>query len=157
MRRRSERVVPFNPLEHDRFEAPGPPRKKRREWKQTLGPLTFFNDAPREDHLPVVEAVPLAVEGIRSAFVSGRIDPDMAGDPQLYSGAVYREDGKIVPEFLEHDQLTATRPRRRVNPETVEQSRIAMAPRLERQCVYLGDLQAHFGIFFWSPSRAPGT
>lgn len=117
------------------------------KWKRTIGSLTFFNGVPARARLPLVEPVPLAAETIRSAFVSGFASRETAMDAQLYSGAVYREDGRIVPEFLEYERLPAQWARRRVNAPFVEASRVASSPRLEEPCVYLGDLHGHFGHF----------
>ncbi len=79
-------------------------------WRWNSGRLTFFNRRPGSRHdSPVVLFTPLATETLPAAFVSKMIsDP-----PGTVSGAVYRNDGTIVPEFLAYDELTQHRRLRR--------------------------------------------
>lgn len=116
-----------------------------RPWRWTIDGVTYFNRKPGIAHLPVVERVPLVAETIASAVVSGMLHPTLA--PGTYSGAVYRADRRIVPEFLEYDALTAHRVPKRVNAAIVEPARVAQAEAIDGTCVYLGPLAAHFGHF----------
>lgn len=116
-----------------------------RPWRWTIGGVTYFNRKPGSSHLPVVERMPLVAETIASAVVSGRLHPTLA--PGTYSGAVYRDDRRIVPEFLEYDALTAHRVPKRVNAAILEPARVAQAEAIDGTCVYLGPLAGHFGHF----------
>ena len=115
-----------------------------RPWRWSSGRLTFFNRKPGSRHdSPVVQLTPLATETLPAAFVSRMIsDP-----PGTVSGAVYRNDGKIVPEFLAYDELTQHRRLRRVNPPVVERARIEDAAWIDGTCIYVGPLASHFGHF----------
>ena len=115
-----------------------------RKW--TVGGLTYFQRLPKGAHLPVVESIPLTAEPISSAFVSGQRHPTLPPKTH-YSGAVYRDDRKIVSEFLEYDSLTGHRVPRRDNPQEVEMLRVKQAARIDRTCIYMGPLSRHFGHF----------
>lgn len=134
--------------------APEPKKKARsrpREkapppnWRWSVGRLTFFNEKRRRFSPPVVESVPLEAETIMPAFVSKARDPALP--PGAFSGAVYRDDGKIVPEFLEYDALTQHRVYKRMNPPVVERARLEEAARVYGTSIYLGPLSSHFGHF----------
>lgn len=113
-------------------------------WRWSSGRLTFFNRRPgSHHHSPVVQFTPLATETLPAAFVSKMIsDP-----PGTVSGAVYRNDGTIVPEFLAYDELMQHRRLRRVNPPVVERARIEDAELIDGTCIYVGPLASHFGHF----------
>ena len=143
----------LNPLEWEelshgfRSPKPEPPIKDQsipRKW--TVGELTYFHRLPKAAHLPVVESIPLTAEPISSAFVSGQRHPTLPPKTH-YSGAVYRDDRKIVSEFLEYDSLTGHRVPRRDNPQEVEMLRVKQAARIDRTCIYMGPLSRHFGHF----------
>jgi len=125
----------MNPLE----------REPLASFRWTREGLTFFNRMPRASHLPVVESVPFAVETFSSAFVPALFHPTLP--PDTFSGAVYRKDGTIVPEFLEYDALTQHRVPKRVNPPIIDRARVADAVGIDGPCVYLGPLSSHFGHF----------
>lgn len=115
-------------------------------WRWDIGGLTFFKRKPGKAKLPVVESVPLAAETIASAFVPGASHPTLPPGTPL-SGAVYRSDRTIVPEFLEHDALTQDRVPKRLNAPVIDRARVAEAVGVDATCIYLGPLHGHFGHF----------
>lgn len=142
----------LNPLEWEElshgFGSPksaSPTKDQSTPRKWTVDGLTFFQRLPKA-YLPVIESIPLTAEPISSAFVSGRRHPTLPPETH-YSGAVYRDDRKIVSEFLEYDSLTGHRVPRRDNPQEVETRRVKQAIRIDRTCVYMGPLSRHFGHF----------
>lgn len=135
----------LNPLETQSL-APGRVDEGRAaSWRWIVDGLTYFNRKPPSAHLPVVEHVPLVAETIASAVVSGMLHPAVA--PGTFSGAVYRADRRIVPEFLEYDELTKHRVPKRVNAPVIEPARVAAAGGIDAPCVYLGQYFGHFGHF----------
>ena len=132
-------------LEKERLD-----RRQQRQrdpvWRWSDGKLTFFNLNRSSRHVPAeVDIRLLEVEEIPSALVSRQREPALP--PGTFSGAVYRKDGHIVPEFLEHDELTKHRVNKRVNVPVMERARIDEADRIYDTCIYLGRWSPNFGQF----------
>jgi capsular polysaccharide biosynthesis protein len=147
-RARRLRLAPsqhLNPLEGQPLATGRAEERQPPPWRWIIDGLTYFNRKPPSAHLPVVEHVPLVAETIAPAFVSGMFYPASARD--TFSGAVYRADRRIVPEFLEFDELTKHRVPKRVNAPVIEPARVAEAGRIDAPCVYLGPYSGHFGHF----------
>lgn len=135
----------LNPLESQSLARGHAEQKEPPPWRWIIDGVTYFNRKPPSSHLPVVEHVPLVAETITSAFVSGMLHPRVA--PGTFSGGVYRGDRRIVPEFLEYDELTKHRVPKRVNAPVIEPARVAAAVGIDTPCVYLGQYSGHFGHF----------
>lgn len=115
-------------------------------WRWSDGRLTFFNLNPDSRHVLAEEEVQsLEVEEIPAALLSRQRDPMLP--PRAFSGAVYRSDGHIVPEFLEQDALTQHRWNKRINVPVLDRARIEEADSIRDTCVYLGRWSHRFGPF----------
>jgi capsular polysaccharide biosynthesis protein len=114
-----------------------------------VGRSTYFHRPPPRDVL--VEDIPLTAEALEDAFVSARTSGhavEGSEDVRTYSGAVYRSDGRLVEEFIAHEQQQAPhRAARMRNPVSIEPNRLSAAKPIDATCVYLGDLSRHFGHF----------
>lgn len=132
----------------------GTPRSDAQVWRWNDGRLTFFNLDPRGRHVLACNGhTALEAEEIPNALVSRQRDRAMP--PRAFSGAVYRSDGHIVPEFMEQDELLRHRWNRRMNVPVVEGERIANADTTDDICIYLGRWSHRFEHFLLeSLSRA---
>ncbi|TAJ97220.1 MAG: glycosyltransferase family 61 protein [Reyranella sp.] len=133
-------------LHEPRGQRPEPPMEEpSKSGKWLIGGPIYFHKR-RAILSPAVETIPMTAEPISSAFVSGHRHPTLPPATH-YAGAVYRDDRRIVSEFLEYDSLTGHRVPRRTNPPVIEEARVRQAPRLDGTCIYMGPLSDHFGHF----------
>lgn len=152
LRLRAERVAVRATQGSERERSKGPSEDRIKQWRTSNGNLTFFNCAPKQVHVPPVEDIPMTTEVLRDAFVSARETydrPDDASGRANFLGAVYRQDGTLLPELVDQERLMLEERGRdnRQNPRIVERERMARARRVDETCVYLGNLKRLFGHF----------
>jgi capsular polysaccharide biosynthesis protein len=149
LRLREERSAARKEQGGARERSKGLTEDRIKQWRVSRGNLTFFNCTPKQIPTLLIENIPMTAEVLPEAFVSSceRQANDAVG-PVVFSGAVYRRDGTIVPEFIEHERLQEESGRKKLlNPQVATPERMARAKTIGEPCVYLGDLKYPYGHF----------